>query len=643
MDGNTIVFLYDTLKDYIDRYGYKSYNKQNINISGEYEAKKIYLNKEYEKKDRVMLSNTAIELVYKYFLRLDNDSKESLELFINNYNIVDYYYEFIEKLKSLISEGIVSEDILYEYGKNLAKESNNPNEIKLGLTLLRFSNKEDVIDIYRIFSIHNNYMFFSLEGMKEYPMSNSFTFKVCKISRGYGKLIAISKLEMLSDEIRFWLVENGSENNIIEEELANMIFENLDIYWYLYNGKINLKKFNVLSNVIGRLYSGNIYFKENYNYDLAYDYVNMFKKYGKKFRHLYALVGILVSIGEHNKNSLLKGRNSYKEAIKETKNILKDIEIIFSDPNWINIIKNELLKGGKDIDKIIEVAFLLKEKLTFNDLYEILKRDKFNTIIYRYILANSNKSSKRQLVSFTEDNLKNESFKFYEKESNKSKVEQCVYILLKEMKNLTKEFLSFNIEALLIKNENIKREALKNLKENVQSLKNENLQRIRCIANEEVDIEFARKLTRFTENNINKIDSKKIDISDIRVQEHAKDIYLITLKVVGTNYLDISRAKRSMLLGDFVFLKEEEKNPFDNNAIMVISSNGYQIGYVPKKDNLILKNLLSSGKRLYGILEEIDEYYENIIMSVYISYRDIEEEINNILKMVLSKSTDVIN
>lgn len=30
-------------------------------------------------------------------------------------------------------------------------------------------------------------------------------------------------------------------------------------------------------------------------------------------------------------------------------------------------------------------------------------------------------------------------------------------------------------------------------------------------------------------------------------------------------------------------------------------------------------------------------------MSVYISYRDIEEEINNILKMVLSKSTDVIN
>lgn len=157
------------------------------------------------------------------------------------------------------------------------------------------------------------------------------------------------------------------------------------------------------------------------------------------------------------------------------------------------------------------------------------------------------------------------------------------------MKNLTKEFLSFNIEALLIKNENIKREALKNLKENVQSLKNENLQRIRCIANEEVDIEFARKLTRFTENNINKIDSKKIDISDIRVQEHAKDIYLITLKVVGTNYLDISRAKNSMLLGDFVFLKEEEKNPFDNNAIMVISSNGYQIGYVPKKDNLILK------------------------------------------------------
>lgn len=647
MERGTVVFLYDILNDYIEKHGYKSFNKQNMSRSGEYEAKKIYLNEEYNIKDRVMLSNTAIDLVYKYFLKEDEYSKESLELFINNYNIVDYYYEFIEKFKCMLSEGIISKDILYDYGVRFSKESNNSNEIKLGLTLLRLSGKEEAKEIFKVFSIHNSYIFFCVEGVKEYSKYNTFIFEVCKISRGYGKLIAISKLEVLSDDIRFWLVEKGSDNNIIEEELANIIFEKLSIFWYLYNGKVNAKKFNLLSKIIGRLYRGNIYFKENYNYDLAYDYVNMFKKYGNKFIHLYALMGILVSVGEYNKNSLLKGRNSYKEAIKETKIILNDIEVIFSDSKWINIIKDELLKEKIKVDEILEVAFLLKQKLTFDDLYSILEKDNFNSMIYRYILFNSNKNSRRKIISFIDEVLKNTNVFdakdiTYSKE-DKSDEDQCLYIVIKEMRDLANEFINLNIKALGARYNPTKKEALKNLKENKDILSKENFEIIKCIADSEEDLQFARELMRFINYSLESKISKKIDIKDIEVQNHSKDNYLITLKVAGTEYLDIRKATKSLLLGDIVFLREEKKNPFDENAIMVISNNGYHIGYIPRKDNLILKNLLVEGKKLYGLIKEIDENYKEIVISVYISYRDIEEDINSILKMMLSSGVGIIN
>lgn len=73
------------------------------------------------------------------------------------------------------------------------------------------------------------------------------------------------------------------------------------------------------------------------------------------------------------------------------------------------------------------------------------------------------------------------------------------------------------------------------------------------------------------------------------------------IKVVGGYYRDYD-AKHYMntqlFIGHHVFLRPERNNEYDKNAVMVISSNGFHIGYLPKsiaarfKERLLSENLM---------------------------------------------------
>lgn len=82
-----------------------------------------------------------------------------------------------------------------------------------------------------------------------------------------------------------------------------------------------------------------------------------------------------------------------------------------------------------------------------------------------------------------------------------------------------------------------------------------------------------------------------------------EDIYLITLDVAGLCYIDnIDELFPQLEKGSHLELFRDKNNEFDKNAILV-KFNGETIGYVPKKDNVILANLMDGGKKLYGMIE----------------------------------------
>lgn len=111
-------------------------------------------------------------------------------------------------------------------------------------------------------------------------------------------------------------------------------------------------------------------------------------------------------------------------------------------------------------------------------------------------------------------------------------------------------------------------------------------------------------------SNIQKADSdltKFIEIlhNNPKIKPFNEDIYLISVNVAGLMFIeDVDAIFSKLKKGSFLQLIREKQNYHDNFAILV-NYDGEKIGYVPKKHNVVLANLMDAGKELYGVIEEV--------------------------------------
>lgn len=110
-----------------------------------------------------------------------------------------------------------------------------------------------------------------------------------------------------------------------------------------------------------------------------------------------------------------------------------------------------------------------------------------------------------------------------------------------------------------------------------------------------------------------------------KIKPLLEDIHLITLEVAGLEFSEnIEEIFSKLKKGDHLELFRENKNPHDELAILV-KYDGEKIGYVPRKHNQILANLMDGGKQLYGIIDDVfedkvykDYKFKTVIFRIYL-------------------------
>jgi hypothetical protein len=68
---------------------------------------------------------------------------------------------------------------------------------------------------------------------------------------------------------------------------------------------------------------------------------------------------------------------------------------------------------------------------------------------------------------------------------------------------------------------------------------------------------------------------------------------------------------------------------------MVTTEDGYVLGYIPKKENSLSQRLLDAGKYLYAIVDEFLEDSNKLDIDLYLSYRDVMENTNEVVSMLI--------
>ena len=83
-----------------------------------------------------------------------------------------------------------------------------------------------------------------------------------------------------------------------------------------------------------------------------------------------------------------------------------------------------------------------------------------------------------------------------------------------------------------------------------------------------------------------------------------REVELLNCNIAGTTFLDLDEIEPELKKHQLLMLIREPKNKNDDKAILILTEDGQKLGYVPKKKNEVLSNLMDAGKLLFGRLNE---------------------------------------
>lgn len=637
--------LYKNLMEHWKKYGYSVYKNQDLSEAGKNDCEELYLNDPLEAEVKNQLATELIEMFFG-----NNDRQyvdDDIINYLNSNPLVRYYFAFEEKLNVYIKEGLISKNNIFSAAQNYLLDSDDVEGIKFALSLLRYCANEEAEEILKAFSNHNEFIFYCIEGLKEYDKCNSIIFEIAKASRGYGKIMAITNLEYINEEIKKWVIEAEADNEMLETVLVAMTYNNDYYIEYFFGDESTEEKYNLLTKKLKELYTLKGFFIEHITIDIVYGYWNYYRKFGKNFNSLYVMCELLSLFLKEDKDDVqlmevISMSSDDKIKIEEMKNI------IMSDNND-GVIKRALSDESSDVDEIVDIALAINVCLQYGDFEERLWKDSSQVSIYNYIMTECDKESKEKLIEFAKvyldiDRVTGGAEPLDEENLDyRYIVDSCLYLIVSYMDELKDKYIDINIKALSARYTPTRRAALNNLRGINYEYLNNYIHIIEGCYKREVNKELKQSIIRFLDGLNSKKKRQYENIGDVRVSPYTKDAFLTITKVEDMDKFDLTIVENKIRSGALVYLKRDKDNAEAENAIMVLTEKGYLLGYVSKENNYILKNLMDWGKILYGQIKKVDEDYKSMEIKVYLSYVDVMREVKDTFNMVTDQSMGYLN
>lgn len=633
--------IYYNLKNFYDKNSEDLYSDQDLKKAGIEEfnviTNKTQMLKEYEKN---RLAQGLINFLLKDEFK--NETLSKINKYITLNPIITYYESLIKNFKNSLKSSI-NKNIINSVIEKFIMESNSSEEVKLGLLLAPICKLKNIEELLKIFSIHNDYIFYVVKAYEYIGNKNNVIFQLAKKSEGYGKVFCVMNLIPINDEIKNWMIEEGSLNEVGVPELLSRCMLSMDLLGYLQSKEFNSEEIEIFSKTFSMMLSDYGLYEMKDEIKVCSKLIDIIDKVNGSIYSLYSVISIIYSIEAVLIDDYkTKRSHSFFKFSNEVKNIVENCKKICKKEIWHKIISDEILNDEIDSSVIISCSEKTHYQLKKKEFEVLLKRDSTNALLYKYAFSIGNKALKKcafdlglkrlpmNQILVGQDELRIDNL-LYEDIG-----QICFFIIIKYAKyeDFQDKYKEINLQALKAPLIETRIQAATNLQRFTGEFDSFEEELIQDAINGEMVDAIRRTLNSLLFKTNNK-EKKYIEITDnMHIEEHTKDIYLENVYVAGIKYVDISEAYNKLMEGTILYLTREPNNPYDSNAILISTVDGHVIGYVPKESNLILKNLMDKGKYLYGKIKEISDDYEEINVEIYLSYKDIIEEITGTLSLL---------
>lgn len=587
-------------------------------------------------REQVELANNLVDGILSMY---KSESNEIYLLENNNFKPLICYFEiFIKKINTLVKEMLIDKKWLCKLTKELIYKSEKAEYVKLGLVLSeKYLEVENIREVVDTFSKSGEYVFYLSNTIKKLEFYNTYLFNLSKKATGSIKVFAIVNMEILDSKINSYLIEEGYKDTKYERLLINYIVSIIDLYEYLERRDLDREKINNLAHLICN-YLLSVEFKYIGNkVILVNQFLPIVVTYGTTFKSLYSIFLIAINV--------LKDENIECDKVE----FEKEMNAVLLSKRWKDIYFEALKNANGKTEDMIKMSEIYAVNLSFDDLLPYLDRDIRDFEVYWYISKKGETSSKLKLLNFFEKKFNLDDLTGKMEDIEKDRLTQEYYddmlffIVIKGSNSLYPQGKNISLKGIFGNINEVRKESINILKRYREKLSLEELKIVKEAYEKERNIRLKDELRRllYESNNLKK---EFVNIEKIKVDEHGKDIYLTSVAVAGSRFRNRECLEKELEKSKIYYLNREKDNLYDENAIKIVGETGYVIGYVPRKDNYILSNLIDGGKLLYCRVTEYNLYEDYIYANVYLSYKDVIETVENSLKMVLDKrKVKVIN
>lgn len=622
--------IYKEFVDNINKSNKLPYEFQNIYVDGKKDVLFELWGEETMYEERAVYSKALIILIQDII-----DEKQSyneISYFLEECAIYFYYDIFLKKLKVYYLEEILDKERLYSLAIYLTTESKNINEVKLGIIILGLYENDITRQIIKTLGFHSEFTLYAIEATKEFRCCNSIILEFFRGTEGYGKLIAMQRLIPLSKDIEKDIIEIGYKNKAIPHISAIFSLEKGNLYKYIAS-QMTEKKFVVVSNIIAYAFD-DVDFKDfKKSAKIVEKYIEYAKSYNKDFLDLIALINIHRGVNSKFKNDK-ESDNGWSKEFKEK--LCNECNKILLSEKWKHIVLNELDKLRYSSSMIVKALQTLKMKPVFEEFYYILSLDNFDLDLFEYMLFECGDYYIVDMMNYIRYVAPWEKILSYMLSEDKADIDKkykpdiILEFLLSRMRECNINNEEFFVKCLRARLPKCRCEAVKCLGKFKSSWSEEVSIKLEKLYDDEISGDVKKILARILNKDRN-LDYKKERIINgkyNKIIHNDGDIKLAECSVAGAYYNNLEYSDE-LKINNILYLKIENENIYDKKTVLITDFNGYVLGYVPKKFNEIIFNMLQAQETIYALIKDINLEKSNILIDLcYSKKRNISNKPN---------------
>ncbi|MGX7419153.1 hypothetical protein ACWOFR_10190 [Carnobacterium gallinarum] len=198
--------------------------------------------------------NQIVELIKKLSYHKTRWTIRKLENWLTDIRIITLadplLTAIVERIDEFNSKG------LYQLSDYLVTASKTTELVKCGImlaSLIELTLENELLQKIREVGYYDEFTLFSLITLEANNSSNQMCFEYAKSSLGWGKVHAITRLEVTNNETRDWIIQQGCLTGDLAMYLGRICAEKGQLYHYLQKEMITEAEFNGITAIFSCL------------------------------------------------------------------------------------------------------------------------------------------------------------------------------------------------------------------------------------------------------------------------------------------------------------------------------------------------------------------------------------------------------